>query len=86
AFDNDAFAFANKSCPPDLRPIAAPPSRICDYYITIELEMELQGGITIRYGISHIQIRHESILETKEISENFYIDLDSKGNLVSITI
>ena len=26
------------------------------------------------------------VAETKEISENIYIDLDSKGNLVSMTI
>lgn len=26
------------------------------------------------------------IVETKEISENLYIDLDEKGNLVSMTI
>jgi hypothetical protein len=41
ALGNDAFAFANKLCPPDLRPILVSPLWIYDYYITIELEMEL---------------------------------------------
>jgi len=33
-----------------------------------------------------IEFSNESIAETKEISENLYIDLDGKGNLVSMTI
>ncbi len=33
-----------------------------------------------------IEFSNESIVETKEISENLYIDLDGKGNLVSMTI
>jgi uncharacterized protein YuzE len=33
-----------------------------------------------------IEFSNESILETKEISENLYIDLDNRGNLVSMTI
>ena len=33
-----------------------------------------------------IEFSNESILETKEISESLYIDLDRKGNLVSMTI
>ena len=33
-----------------------------------------------------IEFSNESILETKEISENLYIDLDNKGKLVSMTI
>lgn len=33
-----------------------------------------------------IELSNEPIAETKEISENLYIDLDSKGNLVSMTI
>ena len=33
-----------------------------------------------------IELSNESVVETKEISENLYIDLDSKGNLVSMTI
>jgi uncharacterized protein YuzE len=33
-----------------------------------------------------IEFSNEPILETKEISENLYIDLDSKGNLVSMTV
>jgi uncharacterized protein YuzE len=33
-----------------------------------------------------IEFSGEPVIETKEISENLYIDLDSKGNLVSMTI
>lgn len=33
-----------------------------------------------------IEFSNESVIETREISENLYIDLDSKGNLVSMTI
>lgn len=33
-----------------------------------------------------IEFSHEPVAETKEISENLYIDLDSQGNLVSMTI
>jgi len=33
-----------------------------------------------------IELSNEPVVETKEISENLYIDLDSKGNLVSMTI
>ena len=33
-----------------------------------------------------IEFSNDSVAETKEISENLYIDLDEKGNLVSMTI
>ena len=33
-----------------------------------------------------IEFSNVSVAETKEISENLYIDLDEKGNLVSMTI
>lgn len=33
-----------------------------------------------------IEFSNESVEETKEISENLYIDLDKRGNLVSMTI
>jgi uncharacterized protein YuzE len=33
-----------------------------------------------------IEFLNKSILETREISENLYIDLDERGNLVSMTI
>lgn len=33
-----------------------------------------------------IEFSTVSVVETKEISENLYIDLDEKGNLVSMTI
>lgn len=33
-----------------------------------------------------IEFSTEPPVETKEISENLYIDLDTKGNLVSMTI
>jgi uncharacterized protein YuzE len=33
-----------------------------------------------------IEFSNKSVVETKEISENLYIDLDENGNLVSMTI
>ena len=33
-----------------------------------------------------IEFSNVTVAETKEISENLYIDLDEKGNLVSMTI
>jgi uncharacterized protein YuzE len=33
-----------------------------------------------------VEFSNKTIIETKEISENIYLDLDEKGNLVSITI
>lgn len=33
-----------------------------------------------------IEFSNQPVAETKEISENLYIDLDEKGNLVSMTI
>ena len=33
-----------------------------------------------------IEFSNESIAETREISQNLYIDLDGKGDLVSMTI
>ena len=33
-----------------------------------------------------IEFSNEPVEETKEISENLYVDLDEKGNLVSMTI
>ena len=33
-----------------------------------------------------IEFTNVAVVETKEISENLYIDLDEKGNLVSMTI
>jgi uncharacterized protein YuzE len=33
-----------------------------------------------------LEFSNQSAAETKEISENLYIDLDSKGRLVSMTI
>ncbi|HHT9106875.1 MAG TPA: DUF2283 domain-containing protein [Candidatus Wujingus californicus] len=33
-----------------------------------------------------IEFSKEPVIETKEISENLYIDLDNRGNLVSMTI
>ncbi|KQC15069.1 MAG: hypothetical protein APR63_12780 [Desulfuromonas sp. SDB] len=35
---------------------------------------------------SHIEFTDREVYETKEISENIYIDIDSKGNIVSMTI
>ena len=33
-----------------------------------------------------IEFSSKKVLETKEINQNIYIDLDDKGNLVSMTI
>ena len=33
-----------------------------------------------------VEFTDNEVKETKEISENIYVDLDSKGNLVSMTI
>ena len=33
-----------------------------------------------------VEFTDHAVLETKEISENVYVDLDSNGNLVSMTI
>jgi len=35
---------------------------------------------------AHIEFTDKEVDETREISENIYIDLDAAGNLVSMTI
>ena len=35
---------------------------------------------------AHIEFTDKAVDETREISENIYIDLDATGNLVSMTI
>lgn len=35
---------------------------------------------------AHIEFTDSAVEETKEISESIYIDIDEKGNLVSMTI
>ena len=35
---------------------------------------------------AYIEFTNNEIVESKEISENVYIDVDSQGNLVSMTI
>jgi len=35
---------------------------------------------------AHIEFTDKAVQETKEISENIYIDIDGKGNIVSMTI
>ena len=35
---------------------------------------------------AHVEFADKEIHETKEISENVYVDLDEMGNLVSMTI
>lgn len=35
---------------------------------------------------AHIEFTNNKVQKTKEISENIYIDLDKKGDLVSMTI
>lgn len=33
-----------------------------------------------------LEFSHEAVDETRELSENVYVDLDKRGNLVSMTI
>ncbi len=33
-----------------------------------------------------VELANNEVVETKEISENVYIDLDSEGNLINMTI
>ena len=35
---------------------------------------------------AHIEFTDKTIQETKEISENIYVDIDGQGNIVSMTI
>ncbi len=35
---------------------------------------------------AHVEFTDKEIHETKEISENIYIDIDEKGSIVSMTI
>jgi uncharacterized protein YuzE len=35
---------------------------------------------------AHLEFTDNEVDETKEISENIYIDIDKKGNIVSMTI
>lgn len=35
---------------------------------------------------AHIEFSQKSVHETKEITENIYIDVDDQGNLVSMTL
>jgi uncharacterized protein YuzE len=35
---------------------------------------------------AHIEFTDKEVRKTKEISENIYIDIDIKGNIVSMTI
>jgi uncharacterized protein YuzE len=35
---------------------------------------------------AHIEFTDKEVSETKEISENIYIDVDDKGNIVNMTI
>jgi uncharacterized protein YuzE len=35
---------------------------------------------------AHVEFKDSVVHETKEISENIYIDIDAKGNLVGMTI
>jgi len=35
---------------------------------------------------AHVEFTDREVYETKEISENTYIDVDNKGNIVSMTI
>jgi uncharacterized protein YuzE len=35
---------------------------------------------------AHIEFMNKVVRETKEISENIYIDIDENGNIISMTI
>jgi uncharacterized protein YuzE len=35
---------------------------------------------------AHVEFTDKEVMETKEISENIYIDIDGKGNIVNMTI
>jgi uncharacterized protein YuzE len=35
---------------------------------------------------AHVEFSDKEVYETKEISENIYIDVDEKGNIVNMTI
>lgn len=35
---------------------------------------------------AHIEFTDKAVQETKEISENIYVDIDGQGNIVSMTI
>ncbi|MEI7707783.1 MAG: DUF2283 domain-containing protein [Chlorobium sp.] len=35
---------------------------------------------------AHVELLDKPAVETREISENIYIDIDAQGNLVSMTI
>jgi len=35
---------------------------------------------------AHVEFTDKEVFETKEISENVYVDLDKDGNVVNITI
>ncbi len=35
---------------------------------------------------AHVEFTSKKVIETKEISENVYVDLDKDGNLVNMTI
>jgi uncharacterized protein YuzE len=35
---------------------------------------------------AHIEFTDKAVQKTKEISENIYVDIDGKGNIVSMTI
>ncbi|MBW1836268.1 MAG: DUF2283 domain-containing protein [Deltaproteobacteria bacterium] len=35
---------------------------------------------------AHVEFTDKDVYETKEISENVYIDIDKKGNIVNMTI
>lgn len=35
---------------------------------------------------AHVEFTEKDVVETKEISENIYIDIDENGNIVNMTI
>lgn len=46
----------------------------------------LKENVTSHFSETHIEFTDKAVHETKEISENIYVDIDGKGNIVSMTI
>jgi len=46
----------------------------------------VENKILFRYRYSFDRVSKKAVIETKEINENIYIDLDRSGNLVAMTI
>ena len=63
-----------------------PPYPLCNKHLQALRRKAHENKVFADTDTALIEFSNESIAETKEISENLYIDLDGKGNLVSMTI